>query len=179
MNRAHLSWILASLVSMGFALARADDASGPKLPASDKTTPDALKASPRHGEWVDIDLPGSKTKLHSWVVYPERKGKAPVVLVIHEIFGLTDWARAVTDQLAAEGYIAVAPDMISGMAPNGGGSEETGTNAGRVISKLNLDEDTIRLNAARDYALALPGASDKSATIGFCWGGGARLLRRR
>src|SRR5215469_11218766 len=82
---------------------------------------DMLKNSPRHGEWVEI--PAGETKLHTWVVYPERKDKAPVVIVIHEIFGMTDWVRSVADGLAAEGFIAIAPDLLSGKGPSGGGTE--------------------------------------------------------
>jgi len=142
------------------------------MPASDKTAEKALKDSPRHGEWVDIPIPGSETKLHTFVVYPERKEKAPVVLVIHEIFGLTDWVRAVADQLAAEGFIAVAPDLLSGKGPKGGNTDSFSGDAVRdAIMKLDKDEVTQRLNAALDYALALPSANGKSASIGFCWGG--------
>jgi carboxymethylenebutenolidase len=132
-----------------------------------------LKDSPRHGEWVDVPLKDSETKIHAWVVYPERKEKAPVVIVIHEIFGMTDWVRSVADQLAAEGYIAIAPDLLSGKGPKGGGTEELGDKVGDTIRKLSKDEVVQRLDAVRDYALALPAANGKSASIGFCWGGGA------
>jgi carboxymethylenebutenolidase len=144
----------------------------PKIPASGTTAAAALEASPRHGEWMDIALPNSDVKLHTWVVYPERSDKAPVVLVIHEIFGMSDWVRALADQLAAEGYIAVAPDMVSGMGPNGGGSESLGNQVGKTIGKLTADEENKRLDAALDYAQALPAASNKAACVGFCWGGG-------
>ena len=142
------------------------------IPPSAVTAADAIKNSPRHGEWDDIELPGSDVKLHTWVVYPERSDKAPVVIVIHEIFGMSDWVRAVADQLAAEGFIAVAPDMLSGMGPHGGGTESLGDQVGQTIRKLTPDEENKRLDAARDYALALPAAANKSACIGFCWGGG-------
>ena len=79
------------------------------LPPTEETAPDALNTSPRHGEWVDVVLPGSDVPISTWVVYPEVSGPAPVVLVIHEIYGLTDWIRGVADQFAAEGFIAVAP----------------------------------------------------------------------
>src|SRR5947209_5195274 len=119
---------------------------------SAETADKALSTSPRHGEWVDIDLQGS-TKLHTWVVYPERKDKAPVVIVIHEIFGMTDWVRAVADQLAAEGFIAVAPDLPSGKGPNGGGTDSfTGDSVRAAIMDLSPDEVAQRLNATRDYA---------------------------
>lgn len=140
---------------------------------SDTSAGDQLKNSPRHGEWVEIDLPGSDVKLKSWVVYPERKDKAPVVIVIHEIFGLSDWVRSVADQLAADGFIAVAPDLLSGFGPNGGGSAELGDKVRETIGKVTPDLQVQRLNAARSYALALPSASGKSAVIGFCWGGSA------
>src|SRR5258708_715671 len=83
----------------------------------------AIASSSRHGDWEEIAIPGSDVKIHTWVVYPERPDKAPVVIVIHEIFGMSDWVRGVTDRLAAEGYIAVAPDLLSGFGPNGGGTE--------------------------------------------------------
>ena len=133
----------------------------------------AIAASPRHGEWADVPIPGSDVKLRTWVVYPERKDKAPVVIVIHEIFGMTDWVRGVADQLAAEGYIAVAPDLLSGFGPDGGGTESLGANVQAAFRKLTADEQAKRLDAVRDYALALPSANDKVASIGFCWGGGA------
>jgi carboxymethylenebutenolidase len=139
-----------------------------------ETAEKSLKDSPRHGEWVDIAVPGSDAKLHTWIVYPEVKDKAPVVLVIHEIFGMTNWVRSVADQLAAEGFIAVAPDLLSGKGPEGGNTDSFKSDQVRAaIQKLSADEYTQRLDAARDYAIKLPAATDKTATIGFCWGGGA------
>src|SRR3954467_1950649 len=99
-----------------------------------------LKSSPRHGEWVDIK--GSDgTPIKSFVVYPERRDKAPVVIVVMEIFGLSDWIRGVTDQLAKEGFIAIAPDFLSGMGPNKGGSAELGSQgATQAIGGVTLDD---------------------------------------
>jgi carboxymethylenebutenolidase len=133
----------------------------------------ALAASPRHGEWVDVAMAGSDVKLKTWVVYPERPDKAPVVIVIHEIFGMTDWVRGVADQLAAEGYIAVAPDLLSGYGPGGGGTESLGANVGATIRKLTPAEQAKRLDAVRDYGKGLPSANGTFGVIGFCWGGGA------
>ena len=133
----------------------------------------ALAASPRHGEWVDVPIPDGTVKLHTWVVYPERPDKAPVVIVIHEIFGMTDWVRGTTDQLAAEGFIAIAPDLLSGFGPDGGGTDSLGPNVGQTMRKLTPAEQAKRLDAVRDYALALPAATNRYGTIGFCWGGGA------
>lgn len=143
------------------------------LPADAGNAANVLRDSPRHGEWVDVALPGSKVKIKTFVVYPERQDKAPVVLVIHEIFGLTDWVRAVADQFAAEGFIAVAPDLLSGMGPDGGGTESLGKDVRRTIRKLTHEQVASRLNAVRDYAIKLPAATDKTACVGFCWGGSA------
>ena len=132
-----------------------------------------LNASPRHGEWVRLGA-GAGDSLNAWVVYPERRDKAPVVVVIHEIFGLSDWVRGVADQLAAEGYIAIAPDLLSGHGPNGGGSESVDQQgAVRLIRDVTPAEAQRRLMAAGRYAAALPAARDRIATVGFCWGGSA------
>ncbi|MDB6055688.1 MAG: Dienelactone hydrolase [Verrucomicrobiales bacterium] len=129
-----------------------------------------LEKSPRHGEWVKIKQ-GTRT-VNCFITYPERKDKAPVVVVIHEIFGLSDWARSVTDELAEAGYIAIAPDLLSGMAPNGGGTDELGSGVGKAIGSLPPDQITADLNAVADYAVKLPASNGKLAVIGFCYGGG-------
>lgn len=168
----------ALLLCSTFAVAADAPLPADKPPSADDAK-QQLDTSPRHGEWVDIALPGSDVKLHTWVVYPERKDKAPVVLVISEIFGMSDWIRAVSDQLAANGYLAVAPDLLSGKGPGGGGTDAIQSAGGDVrnaISKLTDDEVTARLDAARDYALAQPSAADKVAVIGFCWGGGKSFM---
>jgi carboxymethylenebutenolidase len=142
------------------------------IPADNEHAKDALTKSPRHGEFVDIAMPDG-TKLVTWVVYPEAKDKAGVVIVIHEIFGLSDWARGVADALAAQGFIALAPDFLSGLGPNGGGTASLGDNVGPTIRTLTPEAIAARLEAARGYALAMPAASGKVGTVGFCWGGGA------
>ena len=131
-----------------------------------------LEKSPRHGEWVSIKH-GDRT-VQAFVVYPEVKEKAPVVLVIHEIFGLSDWARSMADDLAAAGYIAIAPDLLSGFGPNGGGSSAFPDQDATVkaVSGLNPDTVTADLDAAADYAKKLPASNGKLAVTGFCWGGG-------
>ena len=135
-----------------------------------------LASSPRHGEWVDIKAT-SGAPIKSFVVYPERKDKAPVVIVIQEIFGLTDWNRGVADQHAQEGFIALAPDFMSGMGPNHGGSEELGEQGSqRAIGQLTEDDRVRILNDVRAYAATIPSATGKVATIGFCWGGGTSFL---
>lgn len=131
-----------------------------------------LEKSPRHGEWVAIKH--DDRTVQAFLVYPETKSKAPVVIVIHEIFGLSDWARGVADELAANGYIAIAPDFLSGMGPNGGKSSDfPSVDAAREAnSKLDPTQVTADLNAVADYAKKIKAANGKLAVAGFCWGGG-------
>jgi carboxymethylenebutenolidase len=135
-----------------------------------------LDKSPRHQEWVKVTY-GSRT-VDAFVVYPEVSHKAPVVLLIHEIFGLSDWARSMADDIAAMGYIVIAPDLLSGAGPNGGGTSAfPDTQAAvKAVSGLNADTVTADLNATAGYALKFPAANGKLAVIGFCWGGGKSFL---
>src|SRR5437867_1932784 len=131
-----------------------------------------LENSPRHREWVK--LKHGNREVNSYIAYPEVKDKATAVVVIHEIFGLTDWVRGVTDQLAEAGYIAIAPDLLSGAAPGGGGTAELGgvDAVRKAISTLPPGQVTADLNAVADYVRNLPACNGKIAVGGFCWGGG-------
>jgi carboxymethylenebutenolidase len=131
-----------------------------------------LEASPRHHEYVPLKA-GSRT-VQAFVVYPEIKTKAPVVILIHEIFGLSDWAKEMADELAGQGFIVVAPDLLSGMGPNGGGSSEFPSQDATVKAVSSLDPDVVLagLDAAADYGKQIPAANGKIAVAGFCWGGG-------
>ncbi len=131
-----------------------------------------LNKSPRHQEWVKVKY-GSRT-VNAFVVYPEVSHKAPVVLLIHEIFGLSDWARSMADDIAAMGYIVIAPDLLSGFGPNGGDSSAFPDmqSTTKAVSGLDPAIVTADLNATADYALKFPAANGKLAVIGFCWGGG-------
>lgn len=141
------------------------------LPADESTAVARLDVSPRHGEYVKIDA-GNGDSVRMWVVYPERRDRAPVILVVHEIFGLSDWIRGVGDQLAAEGFIAVVPDLLSGFGPNGGGTESVDRQGAiALIRNVTKDIYTRRLSAAARYGLALPAANGRLGTVGFCWGG--------
>src|SRR5580692_2766249 len=145
-------------------------ASVTSLPAQDwaKTR---LEASPRHREYVPLKH-GDRT-VQALVVYPETKGKASVVVLIHEIFGLTDWAKEMADELAGQGFIVIAPDLLSGFGPNGGGSSEFADQDARVKGVSGLDSDGVMadLDAAADYGRKLPAGNGKIAVAGFCWGG--------
>lgn len=145
----------------------------PNLPAGEDGAKAALESSPRHGELVDVAVPGDTTRLRTWIVYPERRDRAGVVILIHEIFGLSDWMRATADQVARDGFIAVVPDLVSGFGPGGGGTESA---AGRdevvkMVRGLSPAITRARLDAVHAWATALPASNGKSATIGFCWGG--------
>lgn len=131
----------------------------------------SLAKSPRHQEWVTVKH-GDRS-VETFVVYPESKDKTPVVLIIHEIFGMTDWVQDLADQVAAAGYIAVAPDLLSGMGPNGGRSSsfEQGK-ATEAVSHLDPNQVTADLTAAADYAKKIPASTGKLFVVGFCWGGG-------
>ena len=146
----------------------------PKLPAGEADAKQALDNSPRHGEFIDIPYLEGKPALRTYVVYPERKDRAGVVVLIHEIFGLSDWLRAVADQFAKDGFIAVAPDLISGLGPNGGGTEACASrdDVVKLVRQLTYDETKARLAAVHAYVKTIPSANGKWATAGFCWGGG-------
>jgi carboxymethylenebutenolidase len=174
MNRFAIA-VIASFVTFSLILssaALAQDKPG-GLPPAENAAKAAIEKSPRHGEYVDIQVEGREKPVKAYVVFPEVKDKAPVVIVIHEIFGLSDWIKGVTDQLAADGFIAIAPDLLSGKGPKGGGTEEF---EGRdkvtaAVKEISAQDVTSALNAIRDYGMKLPASNGKTATIGFCWGG--------
>jgi carboxymethylenebutenolidase len=131
-----------------------------------------LEASPRHHEYVPLKH-GNRT-VQAFVVYPEVKTKAPVVILIHEIFGLSDWAKEMADELAAQGFIVVAPDLLSGFGPNGGGTSEFAGQDAIVKAVSGLDPEGVMadLDAAADYGKHIPAGNGKIAVTGFCCGGG-------
>lgn len=130
-----------------------------------------LDASPRHREYVSLKH-GNRT-VQALIVYPEASGKASVVILIHEIFGLSDWAKEMADELAGQGFIVIAPDLLSGFGPNGGGSSEFASQDATVKAVSGLDPEGVMtdLDAAADYGKKLPAANGKIAVAGFCWGG--------
>lgn len=131
-----------------------------------------LEKSPRHPEFVNVKH--GEREVNCFITYPEVKDKATAVIVIHEIFGLSDWARSVTDELAEAGYIAIAPDLLSGSAKGGGGTAElikSGEEVGQAIRKLPADQITKDLDAVYDYVSKLPSCNGKLVVAGFCWGG--------
>ena len=143
----------------------------PFVSAAQDAIKERLEKSPRHLEWVTVT--NGQRQVASFVAYPEVKEKATAVILIHEIFGLSDWVRGVADQLAEAGYLAIAPDLLSGTAPGGGGTAELGSGDAvrKAISSLPPDQITADLNAVMDYVSKLPACNGKVVVAGFCWGG--------
>lgn len=141
------------------------------LPAAAETSVARLDESPRHGEWVTVQT-GPADSVRAWVVYPERSTPAPVVLVVHEIFGLSHWIRAVADQLAADGFIAIAPDLLTmrGIPPGEDGAPDADV-ARSEIQTLDREAIHQQLLAVAEYGMALPAATDRYGIVGYCWGG--------
>jgi carboxymethylenebutenolidase len=131
-----------------------------------------LDASPRHHEY--LTLKHDNRSLQAFVVYPEVKTKATVIVMIHEIFGLSDWAKEMADELAGQGFIVIAPDLITGLGPNGGNSDSMPDRDAAVKAVSGLDPGQVMadLDAAADYAKKIPAANGKIVSAGFCWGGG-------
>ncbi len=176
-NHGNRSDRLAALLALSMLLTPVGLAEGVKIPPDAETALAALNSSPRHGEWVDVQDGRQAASrwgdsVRAWVVYPERATRAPVVVVIHEIFGLTDWIRAVADQLAADGFLAIAPDLLSGHGPGGGGTPADHQEAVALVRSLQVEDVTRRLTAVARYGGSLPAASGTFGSIGFCWGGG-------
>jgi carboxymethylenebutenolidase len=140
------------------------------LPGSATTVAARLGSSPRHAEWVMVRTDAGDS-VRAWVVYPERSSNAPVVLVVHEIFGLSSWVRGVADQLAAAGFIAVAPDLLTGKGELQGDSLPSSV-ATTAIRTLRPDDVHRQLEAVARYAMNLPAAAKRYGIVGFCWGGG-------
>lgn len=140
------------------------------LPADAASARARLASSPRHGEWVMI--PAGADSVRAWIVYPERKTKAPIVIVVHEIYGLSPWIRAVADQIAADGFIAVAPDLLTSKnLPNPTDSVPAEL-ASAAIRTLDAADVHRQISAAAEYAMNLPSAVRRYGIVGFCWGGG-------
>ena len=175
--RRPLPGVAAAMAAATLALAASPSTvRAQALPADNDHARERLEASARHGEWVRYDA-GGGDMVEAWVVYPERSDAAPVVVVIHDIGAMSDWARAVADQLAAEGFLAIAPDLLSGKGPAGGGTRSLEQPAiGPAMRDLDRGEINRRLRAAGAYAMALPAAAQRVGVVGFCWGGSSSWL---
>ncbi len=151
----------------------APDLSQTPLPAGEAEAMARLAASPRHAEWINIST-GPQDSIRAWIVHPERSDNAPVVLVVHEIFGLSHWMRAVADQLAADGFIAIAPDLLTMRnIPAGPDGAPDAERVREEIGSLNRDDIHRQLLAIAEYGMSLPSALPTYGIVGFCWGGTA------
>ncbi len=171
----HMAHMNASDLVPGRVVSGTSVQDRPGLPASAIGAPGRLERSPRHSEWVKIAWePGSTDSLMAWVVYPaspNSRAKAPVVVVVHEIFGLQAWVRGVADQVAADGFIAIAPDLLSRARGGPSTVELPGQEAVALIRGVNSAERNKAVAAAANYAMMLSSAEQKYAVIGYCWGG--------
>lgn len=150
-------------------------ASAPQLPPDAPGAAARLAASPRHGEWAMIRT-GPTDSVRVWVVYPERTTKAPVVIVVQEIFGLSSWIRSVADQLATDGFIAIAPDLLTMKNLPPGPDSVVASLAPAATRTLNSADVQRQLSAIARYGMALPAAQQKYGIVGFCWGGGTSFV---
>ena len=172
--RMRTAWVgaaVAACLSVGACASNRPSGSEQGIPAGALDARTRLNTSPRHGEWAMIQT-GPNDSVRAWVVYPERSDKAPVVLVIHEIFGLTPWIRSVADQLAADGFIAIAPDLMT--SKNLPGTPEDGPITAQATAAIRtLDRAVVQrqLDAVARYGMSLPAATPKYGVVGFCWGG--------
>lgn len=174
-HMAHMSAADMAMPSMRMGASMAQQGLA-GLPASNATSEARLKASPRHGEWVKIPWGGdAKDSLMAWIVYPaspNARAKAPVVVVVHEIYGLSTWVRGVADQAAADGFIAIAPDLVSRTRPGGPSNDELPRDtASKYIRAVPNSDRVLGVIAAANYAMMQPSAQQKYAVIGYCWGG--------
>jgi carboxymethylenebutenolidase len=142
------------------------------IPAGANTVAARLASSPRHGEYQMIKT-GPTDSVMAWVVYPQRREKAPVVLVVHEIYGLSTWIRGVADQLAADGFIAIAPDLLTGKVEKIQGDTVAAQAASAAIRNIKPEDYHRQLEAIANWGMNLPAAQKKYGIVGYCWGGSA------
>lgn len=174
-HAAHMN--AADLVDPAKTLKVSASQGTPGLPASANSAPARLAASPRHGEWVKFPVgQGTSDSVMAWIVYPSTRTKAPVVVVVHEIFGLQTWVRGVADQVAADGFIAIAPDFLTRVRGGPSTVELSGDTARRMIAGVDAAERNRIVAAAANYAMTQPAAEPRYAVIGYCWGGGTTFM---
>src|SRR5882762_9148755 len=166
-TEVHAERATTSTGSARMAGARSDST----LPAGAADVAGRLARSPRHGEYVIIRT-GPTDSVRAWVVFPERATKAPVIVVVHEIFGLSTWVRGVADQLAADGFIAIAPDLLTMKNLPDGPDSVLAPLATAAIRTLDPAWIQKQLDAVARYGMSLPSAQQKYGIVGFCWGGG-------
>ena len=145
------------------------------IPPAGSAAAERIAKSPRHAEWVAIKVNATDSVM-AWVVYPERRDKAPVVVAIHENTGINTWTRSVADQLAADGFIGIAPDLTTMFRTDDLKSDPT-SDAGRAaIGKVTPEMGNAIVDAVAKYGMGLPAAAKTYGIVGFCWGGARSFL---
>jgi carboxymethylenebutenolidase len=169
----HSSHMLGAAMSVG-----TPGSSSAALPASNGASAARVAGSPRHGEWVKVPFePGSKDTIMAWIVVPSSsRAKAPVVVIVHDIGGLSVWARGVADQAAAEGFIGVTPDFTSRVRGAPSSAELPRDSVGKLMALVNSGERNRIISAVAKYAMARPGADQRYGVVGYCWGGGTAFM---
>jgi carboxymethylenebutenolidase len=145
------------------------------IPASATTAAERIAKSPRHAEWVAVKVNATDSAM-AWVVYPERKDKAPVVIVIHENTGINTWTRSVADQMAAEGFIAIAPDLTTMFRTGDLTKDPVQAEGAAAIRQVTPEKANAIIDAVAKYGMGLPAAQAKYGIVGFCWGGARSFL---
>ena len=145
------------------------------IPASATTAAERIAKSPRHGEWVAIKVNATDSVM-AWVVYPERKDKASVVIAIHENTGINTWTRSVADQLAADGFIGIAPDLTTMKRTGDLTKDPTQADGSAAIRLITPEIGNEIIDAVAKYGMSLPSAEKKYGIVGFCWGGGRSFM---
>ena len=139
-------------------------------PFSEAGAAGALAVSRRQSKWIEVEQSGSGQGIGTWVVRPQHQNSSSVVIVIHEIFGVNDWVLAVADKLAENGFVALVPDLVSGLGPNGGGTTSVASRHQVIglLRGLNQDEKFARLAAVR---AGLPVETSATTVNRFCSSG--------
>jgi carboxymethylenebutenolidase len=167
-KRRRMNWKLVTLA--GVAVSTSCSPPPPPVPPSEPVASTAA-SSPRHGEWIMVRTTAGDS-VRAWLVYPERASRAPVVVVLHEVYGLTPWIRGVADQFAAAGFVAVAPDLLTGRDIPGAPLDPNREAANAAVRSLRPDDVHRQLLAVADHVMRLPAALPRYGIVGFCWGGG-------
>ena len=129
----------------------------------------AVDKSPRRHESVKVTYNGRS--VDTFIAYPDSKGKSPAIIVIHDVIAFAPWVENVADRLAESGYLALAPDLLSGRTPEERQPLQSGGQLTGPARRLPLPQVAADMNALADYSRKLPASNGKVCVVGFSWGG--------
>jgi carboxymethylenebutenolidase len=115
-----------------------------------------------------LSYPGASGEIRAYLAHPKGNARLPAVIVIHENRGLNAHIEDVARRLALEGFLVLAPDLLSPL----GGTPTNEDTAREMIGKLNPAQSVQNLALARDFLAAHALSNGKVGAVGFCWGGG-------